>query len=118
MRLFNGLAAVAQARLRRRYAGLLPKLAAVLAGLLGIGLLAASAVSGLAVLVGPILALALVGIAFLLAAAALWAVGPARRLQPPPSEPAQNAKDGITDSEAAFAVGFTLGRLLLRKLAG
>ena len=101
---------------RRRSALLARRGAALLAGLVGMGLMTAAAISGLARLMGPIPALALAGAAFLLAAIGLWARSPAR---PPQPLPAKSASDEpVSEGEAAFAVGFALGRLLLRKLAG
>ena len=80
------------------------------------GLVTAAAVSGLARLVGPIPALVLAGAAFLLAASVLWARSAARPPQPLPAESA--SEEPISEGEAAFAVGFALDRLLLRRFAG
>lgn len=116
MRFFHSLGLAAGSVVRRESGHLMLKVAAVMAGMVGTGLLMAAAVLGMSRLVGPILALALVGAVFLLAAAALWAGSRARRVQPRLAQ--AEPKEAITEDEAAFAVGFALGRLLLRKLAG
>ncbi|MBD1204417.1 MAG: hypothetical protein H9533_09795 [Rhodobacteraceae bacterium] len=99
---------------RREAADLILRLAAVLVGVAGTGLLAAAALIGLARLVGPILAPALIGAALLLLAILLWV---ASRRKGPQPQPAAMADTGtITRDEAAFTVGFVLGRVLLRQL--
>lgn len=91
-------------------------IAAILAGMVGTGLLGAAAVMGMARLFGPIIALALVGAAFLLAAAAFWAVSHAWRAESGATQPQAAPKEAPDESEAAFAVGYVLGRFLIRKL--
>ena len=104
-----------RAAFRREAADLLLRLAAVLVGLAGTGLLAAAALIGLARLVGPILAPALIGAALLLLATLLWIVS--RRKAPQPLPTAGEEAGTITGNEAAFTLGFVLGRALLRQLA-
>lgn len=113
---FLGLAA--GSAVRRGSARILVTLSALFVGMVGIGLLAAAAIFGMARLVGPILALALVGAAFLSVAASLWAVNRGRRPPPRPVQTPPVTEEAVTESEAAFAFGFALGRLLLRKFAG
>lgn len=118
MRLLGTIGQAAGAVFRHGSARILLTLSALIAGMVGTGLLAAAAISGMARVVGPILALALVGAVFLMAAAVLWPVGHARRQPPRPTQPPPDRDEAVSESEAAFAVGFALGRFLIRKLAG
>ena len=106
-----------RAAFRREAADLLLRLAAVLVGLAGTGLLAAAALIGLARLVGPILAPALIGAALLLLAILLWIASRRKAPQPLPTAGAEAEAGTITGDEAAFTLGFLLGRALLRQLA-
>lgn len=82
------------------------------------GLLLAAALMGLAVLMGPILASCVLGVAFLVLAgilAMLWKRPPAQTLdaQKPADPPLGGANQPL--AEIAFLLGFILTRNLMRK---
>lgn len=87
-------------------------------GTAGMGLLLAAALMGLAVLMGPILASCVLGVAFLVLAgilAMLWKRPPAQTLdaQKPADPPLGGANQPL--AEIAFLLGFILTRNLMRK---
>jgi hypothetical protein len=119
MRLLHDLGAAARSAFRREAAALTLKLFSVFIGFVGMGLLIAAAVLGMARLVGPILAPALIGVALLSVAAVLWLYRrkPARQPSSEAKVAAQTVPGSVTGAEAAFAAGFVLGRLLIRRFA-
>jgi hypothetical protein len=111
----------ARSALKREAVSFFLKLTSVLVGFVGMGLLVAAVVLGTARLVGPILAPALVGVVLLSLAAVLWFNSRSTKRQPlqeakAAETTATRAVAGtVTGAEAAFAAGFVLGRLLVRK---
>lgn len=105
-----------QAAVGRGIAFLLPMVAAFLLGLAGTGLLAAATVLHLAQWAGMVPALALVAALVLLVALGLWRIASRKGDRPVESEP-DPEEAAITQAEAAFTVGFVIGRALLRQLA-
>ena len=118
MLLLHNLGRATALRARSLSVLLMFRIAAILAGMVGTGLLGAAAVKGMALLVGPILAFAFVGAAFLLAAAVSWAASHSWRAKPRATQPQEAPKKRPDESEAAFAAGYALGRFLIRKLDG
>jgi hypothetical protein len=90
--------------------------AAVLLGLVATGLLAAAAVLELTQWLGLPVALALAAVLSLLGAFGLWRRASRHRDGPVATTP-DPEEAAITQAEAAFTVGFVIGRALLRQLA-
>lgn len=104
----------ARSALNREAGGLILRVVSLVVALAGLGFLVSALFITMARVVNPIMALALIGVALLSVAFIIWRMDGTRALQPSATTEVRTVP--ATGSDAAFAIGFALGRSLIRHL--